>query len=183
MQVFLQLINFDELFALLTLIGLTVFIGAMMAERQPKTGGRAWKLSAAAFLFYAGIGLFTWGANDVSDLVVITIRAALAGALCLGLGLIGFSTVTGIKELLTPKEKEHLQFRVVEIAKPTSLQLPINPPKPPPPTREELATAALARYEEKLALIDKAKLDDFERNTAKERAKQCYMNELNEVIK
>lgn len=58
------------------------------------------------------------------------------------------------------------------------------PPKPAgPPGKEELLARILARYEEKLALLDKAKLDEFELAAARERVKQQYLRDLEEVMK
>lgn len=186
MDFLLRFINFDEIGALLVLIIILVWTGAMMAEQQENTSRRAWRLSAAGFLIYEACAIYTWGADDASDFVLITIRALLAGALSLGVALIVLSTITGVIEILTPKDYMPMRPQLDD-HQPTPLEIPAVPPPPPPPlpppTREELAKAALERYEEKLALIEKAKLHDFERDAAKERAKQQYMRELDEVMK
>jgi hypothetical protein len=53
---------------------------------------------------------------------------------------------------------------------------------PPPPTREELEAAVRKKYEDRLRLLDAAKLADAERQAAYERAKQQYLRDLDELL-
>jgi hypothetical protein len=55
------------------------------------------------------------------------------------------------------------------------------PPPPPPPTRAELEAAAHRRYEERLAVLTRARLSDAERQAAEARAHQQYLRELDEI--
>ena len=50
------------------------------------------------------------------------------------------------------------------------------------PTAEDNAKAAKLRYEGRLRMLDAAGLDEFELKAAKERAKQQYLREIDEVV-
>jgi hypothetical protein len=53
---------------------------------------------------------------------------------------------------------------------------------PPPATREEREVAIRKRYEDRLRLLDAARLSDIERQAAEERAKQQYLRDLDELL-
>ena len=52
-----------------------------------------------------------------------------------------------------------------------------------PTTREELAVRARQRYEERLALLDNADLDSLELKSARQKAKNTYLRELDDSMK
>ena len=125
MSEFLDWFSLSELFPLVMLIFLLIFIGGQMAQHDSGTYRRARRFSAAVFLLYAGMGIYSWSPSGATDFVVLLLRAALAAGVGFGLALL----------LLAPAifVIEHVQAILPKPAPPRAVahrRLPL-PPIPP----------------------------------------------------
>lgn len=85
---FLDWFRLEELFPIVALAGLLAYIGGELATPDVETYRRARRVTAAVFLLYGGMGIYTWGAIAASDVFVIALRALLAAGMAYGLSLL-----------------------------------------------------------------------------------------------
>ncbi len=184
-EVLLEWFSLDQFFAHLVLISLLVFVGSQMAPLEKAFAKVSRAIFVAGFLLYSCMGIDAWGIADVSEATLIVIRAILAGGTAYGLGLIGLSIVAAKLEYLRWMKEVLLQKEVKPPEPVVMVEPPPEPeplPLPPPPTRDELAERAKVIYQERLELIENAHLDALEERSAKERAKQTYLHEIDGLI-
>ena len=89
----LNLIQTDEFFPLLLLIGLLRMVGIQMAESFPKVRAYARRISGAVFIAYGILASITFTPDGAWDCVLIAVRALLAAGVMLGFSLIAFSAI------------------------------------------------------------------------------------------
>ena len=184
-QLILEWFSLDQLFAHLVLISLLRFVGGQMGPLDSTFEKASRFVFVAAFLMYCCMAIDAWGIAEVSGATVIVVRAILAGGTAYGWGLIGLSIIAAnqeslksMKEILFKKEVKPPE--PVEMVEPSAEPEPV--PLPPPPTKDELAERAKASYQERLLLIENAHLDELEERSARERAKQTYLHEIDGLI-
>lgn len=184
-QVILEWFSLDQLFAHLVLISLLGFVGGQMAPLDRTFEKASRFVFVVGFLLYSCMAIDAWGIAEVWGATVIVVRAILAGGTAYGLGLIGLSMIAANMESLKAMKalllkKDVKQPEPVVMVEPISEPEPI--PLPPPLTRDELAERAQASYQQRLLLIERANLDSLEERSAKERAKQTYLHEIDGLI-
>ncbi len=181
----------EDWFSLLALAFILKFIGERMAGSNHAIRIRTRWFAAIGFLLYSGIAIDVWGLPNPSAVALFEVRALLASAVAYGVGLILFSIISGLwsvvyNRLIASKAwflKVHRLLPRLPKKKPAKVAPPPPPPpRPPPPTLEERTESAWNRYQRRLQLIEKANLDSNEELSAKEKAKQTYLREIEDVI-
>lgn len=147
MMFLLDWINPAEFLPLVVLICLLVFIGGQMTRADTETYRRAQRISAAAFLLYAGMGIYAWEPAGATEFVFITLRASLAAGVAFGLALVTLAPAAFLIE--------RVKTLITQIPKPR----PAEPPKPPPPpvTRPRDFAAEEQAEKERMSKIDDAR--------------------------
>lgn len=111
----LHFIRLEDGIELVVLAVLLASIGGNMANPSSKTYQRARRISAAAFLLYAGMGICEWTPSTAADVLLIVLRAMLAAGLSFGLALVTLAPIS----FLIGQAKEFMPAR--------------SQPKPPAP--------------------------------------------------
>lgn len=140
----LDWINPDEVLPLIVLICMLAFIGGQMTRSDSESHRRARRISVAVFLLYAGMGIYAWGPDGVTELLLIVLRASLAAGVSFGIALV----------TLTPAEYLIDQVKAL-IPKPRPK--PADSPKPSPPTPIRDHAAEDRAEKERMNKIDDAK--------------------------
>lgn len=84
MQYILDLIETGDVCALVFLAAIFIYIGQWMASSSPTLQLWGWRVATASFLGYLIYGFAMFATPAADELVTITLRALLAGALALG---------------------------------------------------------------------------------------------------
>ncbi len=184
----LTIIIEGDLRFLLGVILILLWLGKTYAnERQKLVGGL---IAIVAFLAFAAFAFERLHPRNAEELFHIALRALVTFGLTLGFSWIVLALLGGITRPIRDAmrrsgENARQRRREQQPAwRPAPEPEPLPPPPVvPPPTREELLTAAQQRYQNTLRLLATANLDDMELRSARERAKQQYLRELDEVMK
>jgi len=204
MKLLQRLIRGDDLCAIIFFTCLLAAVGSHLTHDRPRVRKVGVASGFAAALAWAGYAWVSFKPATPTALPSLALRCLLAGFFGTAAAWIVFGILTFIAEhTLFPlgdarrrwlaeqqrlererqlqaelQERERAERELArlqeELAKGST---------PPPPTPEELAANALRKYEAKRRLLQAADLDEIERRSALERAKQQYLKELSEVLK
>jgi hypothetical protein len=206
MRAFLEFFGLREAIATLLLMGLLHFVGGKMSSEVE--GPRRWArgLAAVAFLLYGALGIATFDPRSPSEFLTIGVQAVLAMGTIRGLALATLPILhyvyrhswaipeerrrTAEQERSRRAEERHRANVAAQAASDAAARQAEEQrrrdaeaaTRPPPPTREQRLAEAKARYEAAIATLDKAGLDENELRGARDRAKQQYLKEIDQVI-
>jgi hypothetical protein len=191
---------------LLLLIGLLEFVGGRMGRSYALLWW-ARGFAAAGFLSYAACGIGEWEPKRPDEFLTLGLRAALAMGLTHGVASVVLPAIGFLhrhfvaipaerhrawvaernrRETLRREERERAererreQEQQAEAARRRQEEIAR---RPPPPTREELLTAARTRYENALRLLATANLEPAELQAGQLRAKQQFLREIDGLMK
>ena len=142
----LELIRLEEAIELGILAILLAFIGGQMVRPDSVIYQKARRITAAVFLLYAVMGIFAWGIDGVTDLLLIILRASLAAAISFGLAVVTLAPA----EFLIGHAKKWMPAR----SKP---QPPAPKPAPPVPVAIRDYAAEEQAEKERMDKIDDAR--------------------------
>ena len=203
----LQFFNLGDALPLLLLIWLLHFVGGQMNGDNAAVVWWARGVAAAGFLFYAGGGIATWTPTKAVGFLTVGLQALLAMGTAHGLALVILPVLRFFYQHLWAQPLERQRVLAEDRARRVAAEnekLAVAAQhqaarerraeeerrkqeeiarRPPPPSREERLTAARKRYDHTLHLLASASLDDTELHAARERAKQQYLREMDEVMK
>jgi hypothetical protein len=110
---FLEWINFDELPALVVLIGLLWVISGQMTRPNEATNRWVRRTAAVSLIGYAVMAMCAWPPSSVSELLVIVIRAVLATGFVTGLASILLPLAHGLgTEIQAAMKRHHDHYRM-----------------------------------------------------------------------
>lgn len=199
-MILLDCIDPGECLELVVLISLLCFVGEQMSTARSEPWAR--RIAGAGFITYGILGIAAWEPASAGECVAIAFRALLFCGVVLGLAKIAAPAAiyvwdnTGARYLAAVKRRRELQRQQEEQeakrqAEELAAQLEREEQerraaeianRPPPPTPEARAAAAKQRYEARLDVIENSGMDELERNAAQEKAKQQYLQELDQTI-
>ncbi len=204
---FLQFFDLRDAVQLVLLICLLRFVGQQMGEANHLMYWSARTCGVVIFALYVWLGIEAWNPRRAEEFLSLGVRALLAMGIAHALArivlsiLLFFYRILWLKPLAQQRawaqelarrsaaakaalaEAEQRQAEQLQLAELQRQREEELARRPPPPTREELMAAAKQRYESRLHALSAADLDELELRTAKEKAKQQYLREIDGVIK
>jgi|ERR1051326_705910 hypothetical protein len=203
----LEFFNFRDTVPLILLICLLEFVGRQMSGSDPTVLWWARAIAGAAFLGYAGCAIDTYEPQIAAEFLTVAVRSLLAMGNAHGLARVTVPVVcffyrhlvaeplasqrrlAAQREARQAQEKSQREFAERERVKrdheaeEKRRKEEEFANKPPPPTRQELMAAAKKRFDETLAMLPTAGLDEVELKAAQDKAKQQFLRELAEAMK
>ena len=125
MNDFLEWFRLEEMFQILALATLLIFIGEQLVRPDSETYRRARYFTSAVFLLYTGMGAYTFGPSSITELLIINIRALLACGLAYGLALVSFGPAAFIIRRVKAVTLNKTKPAVVEPPTPTLQPVPM----------------------------------------------------------
>ena len=119
MNDFLEWFRLEEMFQILALATLLIFIGEQMVRPDSESYRRARYCTSAAFLLYAGMGIYAFGTASVTELLIIVVRAMLASGFAYGLALVTLGPAAFIIGRVKAMTRAKAKPAPVEPQKPT----------------------------------------------------------------
>ncbi len=113
MHSFLEWFRLEEFFPIVMIVLILTFVGQQMTSPVSEAYRKARRITAAVFLLYAAMGIYAWGAESLTDLLLIVMRACLAGGVAFGMALVTLGPVAyliGQAKALIPSKAKPKQF-------------------------------------------------------------------------
>lgn len=207
MRNLLDFFSLKDTVPLILLICLLEFVGGRMTGESNAPRLWARRFAAAGFLLYACLAIAETEPATPSEFLSLSLQALLAMGTVRGLALVTLPVVRFLylhawaapvqrqcaaeeqrarqAEALKRESEAAESIRAEQERKAEQQQRQDEEAasRPPPPTREDRMAAAKARYDAALGMLAKASLNDTELHAARERVKQQYLRELDEVIR
>lgn len=202
----LDFFRLSEAVPLILLICLLHFVGGQICGDHAAPRWWARGFAAAGFLFYAALAIDAWQPRTPSDFLTAGLQALLAMGTVHGLALVTLPIIRFMyvhvwaeplqrqracaeeqarRRQADQREREAEQRRQEKSeqkAQDERRRQEELANRPPPPTREERLASAQQRYDATLRMLASAGLDDTELQSARERAKQKYLREVDEIM-
>jgi hypothetical protein len=197
----LEAIDLNETIPIVALIYLLAMVGSLMIPQGGDLPRWAARIAGGTFVLYAIAGLVKWPPRSMVDVLVIVVKAILAGGLLWSVSRIALPAVFFIYERLIGdalREAEKAEERRYadqwwfmfdwikkrEFAEQQRLEEEAQAVEsaPRPIDVEAVARDAKQRYERKLAVIDAASMGQDEREAAKRKAHQQYLRDLDGAL-